>query len=238
MVQQFTRYHDLEEVLEAQDRADLTINETFRRLDVIIHGAGVDKRNTPPSSPADYDAYIVGDTPTGLWVDFAENSLAYWDGVAWQEFSATARGSVLYDSTLNEHFVTGDTGRSGLLHRSWVYQEGTVSASLSHYAGVAANHSMTIDSLTLVSSSTTTSDGSNNWSFQLTNLTTTNNLFATAPNTNGGMGDFAVNTAKVLVPDQNTTMASGDVLNFVATLTGSPGNLTVFHIQVDGHITV
>lgn len=81
-----------------------------------------------------------------------------------------------------------------------------------------------VDGITVLSDDATTSDGSNNWSFQLYNRTQSDEeLFATDPTTNGG--EITANTVWRQATDQNQTITADDVLELVATLTGSPGNL-------------
>ncbi len=234
MVQQFTTNIKLEELLEGQDRSDLTANFTFRHLDMILYAFAVDKRNDPPSSPTAYvTLHIVGSAPTGAWANFAEDNMAYWDGIAWKEILvAKGYGTISYNATLGSGTTRGGTGQLDLHQVSWVSKWGTVSATTSEY-GCAPSIPVYIDKVTLISSLATTSDGGNNWTFQLHNRTATLTLFATAPTTNGS--EFVVDTAKVLTPDQNTLITAGEVLELVATLTGTPGNLGQFHVQIDGH---
>jgi len=50
--------------------------------------------NDPPGSPAEGDRYIVGPTPTGVWVGHAK-SIAWYDGAAWA-FDAPEEGWFVY----------------------------------------------------------------------------------------------------------------------------------------------
>lgn len=77
-----------------------------------------------------------------------------------------------------------------------------------------------IDELVLSALNPTTSDGTDNWTVQLANVTDTLNLLSAAFTTNGS--DFVANTPKVITLDQNQTIATaGKQLNLVLTKNGS-----------------
>lgn len=79
---------DLPELTANQAQPHVTINSALRRLDALGQLSVIDRAlNTPPGSPADGDCYIVGDTPTGAWSGYAENSIAAYIGTAWVEIS-------------------------------------------------------------------------------------------------------------------------------------------------------
>lgn len=79
---------DLPELTANQAQPHVTINSALRRLDSLGQLSVIDRAlNTPPGSPADGDCYIVGDTPTGAWSGYAENSIAAYIGTAWVEIS-------------------------------------------------------------------------------------------------------------------------------------------------------
>lgn len=63
--------------------------------------------NTPPGSPSDGDAYIVGGAPTGAWVGQSKN-IAVWETSAWVFYTAKT-GYLVFDKGLNTHvrFVGG-----------------------------------------------------------------------------------------------------------------------------------
>lgn len=107
---------------------------------------------------------------------------------------------------------------------------GALTATGDHYLFVAPD-ACTITKVRLVPDAATTSTaGVNEWGFQLRNLTGAVNLFSAAPTTAtavGGVGggvEFAVDTPWNLTPDQNATLAAGDVLELQITKTGAPGN--------------
>lgn len=235
MVQLFTKYLLLEQLPEAPDRADLIVNAALRLIDMIVNGAVIDKRNDPPGSPAEFVAYIVGDTPTGDWTTFSPGGVAYWDGVAWNEH-LPKQGTLVHDEARDEPWFKPDGAAFfGLLRDVQVMDWATLSATRTEYCATFPVKG-TVESLSLVTPTATTSSGGAHWGFQLVNVTQTLNLFATAPNTNAAMGDFAADTLITLIPDQNKDVAAGDVLELVATLTGAPGNPTRFRVQVDSHL--
>ena len=70
----------------------------------VVHSQEVlDIANTPPSSPALDDAYIVGTAPTGVWVG-QDNQLAEWDGAAWA-FTAPANQETHLVRALSENWL-------------------------------------------------------------------------------------------------------------------------------------
>jgi hypothetical protein len=235
MVQQFTTNMALEEVLEAQDRGDLTINDTFRMIDAILFGTVIDERNTPPGSPTAYsDIYAVGNSPSGAWVGH-NRERAFWDGVEWK-FITVARGQVYFDVAREALYHRDTLTASEATERVVALRVGkdwaTLSATRTEYLAVIDVPKATIEAVELVSTTATTSDGSNKWTFQITNVTQSNNLLASAADTNGALGDLAVDTRKTITPDQNTQVVDGDVLELVATKTGSPGDPTRLHVQL------
>ncbi len=55
-------------ILQSQSQKEVTHNEALNRLDVLVQSVAQDvDLNTPPSSPALGDCYIIGDSPTGAW---------------------------------------------------------------------------------------------------------------------------------------------------------------------------
>jgi hypothetical protein len=80
-------------------------------------------------------------------------------------------------------------------------------------------------SLAVQSTITTTgSDVSNRYTFQVTNTTGSLNLFATAWGTDGtgGGSEIVAGTTEVMTFDQNRNIAANDTLNLIVTKTGSP----------------
>lgn len=97
---------------------------------------------------------------------------------------------------------------------------GSVSATGTRFA-LSLPTKYVVSGLMVISDTATSgSDASNNWAWQLHNVTQALDLFSTAPDTNGD--ELAVDTPKVLVPDQNLSLAARDVLEFRWTKTGAP----------------
>lgn len=87
-----------------------------------------------------------------------------------------------------------------------------------------AKSGLTIEKVNLVTNNTTISDGSNNWTFQIENVTQTLNLLASAKTTDGA--EITADTAYPVIADQNQTIVTGDVLRIIMTKTGAPVDLT------------
>jgi len=87
-------------------------------------------------------------------------------------------------------------------------------------------HSFYVQDLVVLSDTTTSgSDGSNNWAVQVQNLTQANSLKATAWDSNTD-AELTADTATVVVLDQNQTVAAADVLEVQLTMTGAPTALS------------
>lgn len=78
--------------------------------------------------------------------------------------------------------------------------------------------------VTVLSSVGTTSDGSNNWSLQVTNKDTALNLFSSAPSTNGA--EIVADAPWIRTPNQALTVEEAEVLELVLTETGAATTLT------------
>ena len=72
----------IEELAASQAQPHLTINAALRLLEAMAGLAVIAQNNTPPGSPAEGDRYLVGVSPTGVWVGHA-NDVAYYSGGAW-----------------------------------------------------------------------------------------------------------------------------------------------------------
>lgn len=78
-----------------------------------------------------------------------------------------------------------------------------------------------VTGVTVLGETTTSgSDGSNHWQWNLRNRTTSVDLFATKPTTNGD--ELTAHVGKLLTPDQNTTLSANNNLVFEYTKVGSP----------------
>jgi hypothetical protein len=71
----------------AQAQKHVTVNESLRRLDALVHLAVKGRTHaSPPLSPADGDRYIVAGGATGAWAG-ADGKVAAWSDGAWTLFT-------------------------------------------------------------------------------------------------------------------------------------------------------
>lgn len=86
-------------------------NEALRRLErgpfLIVQA----KQNSPPGSPADGDAYLVGATGSGAWTGKAQNTVAVWDGVGAQWLYRALQVGEVYTNLATK--VVGVLGTGG-----------------------------------------------------------------------------------------------------------------------------
>lgn len=64
---------NLEELVERQKGAYASINASWRTIDSMVHAKVINQTTTtPPASPSDGDAYIIGNSvaPTGAWATY------------------------------------------------------------------------------------------------------------------------------------------------------------------------
>lgn len=100
---------------------------------------------------------------------------------------------------------------------------GAVSGSLTRFLPLPAG--ARIDSLVVISDTATSgSDGTNNWEFDIYNITDANSVFSSTPTTNGE--ELAVDTRATYSADQNQTIDAADVVEFRATRNGTGTDLS------------
>ena len=92
----------LPELVASQAQPHITVNTALRRLDALVQAGVISQTNTPPVSPADGDAYLVGASPTGDWAGHAQE-LAVLIGGGWT-FLAPAPGWLVYNTSDGEHY--------------------------------------------------------------------------------------------------------------------------------------
>jgi hypothetical protein len=144
-----------------------------------------------------------------LWADTSIGVLKQWDGSAWH--------------------VVGPIYANGS-RRTLKLFEGALVGGESFFVPPSADRAV-VSRITLVSDTATVgSDGSNNWSLQVHNLTAATTMFATAPTTNGD--EFAADTAWSADVDQNATIAADDVLEVRVTKTGTPTSLAAARVAI------
>lgn len=149
-------------------------------------------------------------------------------GMLWNDTSVGLRKQ--YDGAT--WHVLGPICANGARRTLTLYQ-GVLAGGEVLYVPVSTD-TFVVHRVVLVSTvATAASDGSNHWGVQIANLTAGNNLFATAPNTNGD--ELVIATAWSQAVDQNATCDPDDVLALTVTKTGSPTSLAAARvlIQVD-----
>lgn len=143
------------------------------------------------------------------WNDTSTGLRKQWDGAAWQ--------------------ITGPIYANGA-RRSLTLYQGVLVGGEVWYLPVQATK-IIVASVALISTvATSGSDGANNWSVQLADITGAVNLFATAPSTNGS--ELVVDTAWRKTPDQNATVIADHVLKLTVTKTGAPTSLAAARVLV------
>ena len=105
-----------------------------------------------------------------------------------------------------------------------VVRIGGLAGSDDRYLMVAPSAGAVVQISIVSDTATSGSDGTNNWTMQVRNLTQGKDLLATAATTNGN--EIAADTVWDLGPDQNLTLAANDVLELQVTKNGSPTDLS------------
>lgn len=78
-----------------QAQKEMTVNEALARLDLLTQAAVVAVgANMPPGAPADGQAWIVGNAPTGAWTGHGR-ALAGWTVGGWR-FAAPREGMAVW----------------------------------------------------------------------------------------------------------------------------------------------
>lgn len=94
----------LPELEAAQGQKYLTVNQTFRRLDVLVNLTVFNRTVTsPPGSPSEGHRYIVGSPATGGFTG-QENNIAAFIGAAWVFFTPS-EGWRAYDQGANQFII-------------------------------------------------------------------------------------------------------------------------------------
>lgn len=77
----------LAQLVSLQEANTVTWNEALAKLDALIDLCFVSQySNSPPATPADGDAYLIGGAPTGAWSGYAYKIAACLDG-AWRFYA-------------------------------------------------------------------------------------------------------------------------------------------------------
>lgn len=102
--------------------------------------------------------------------------------------------------------------------RAEVLFDGALSGNQTLYIA-CADFRRTARKLIVVSDTSTTSDGSNNWEIDLYNVTAGVSMFSSVPTTDGD--EWAANVAKAYTPNQNTLIDELDVAELRITENGT-----------------
>lgn len=140
--------------------------------------------------------------------------------VAYQLWLDTTTKTLYQRNALNSAWVAQR-------RRQVVTQLGALAAKT--WRVLRADVPLVIASATLIPSATTSTSvaTTKEWTFLLSNATTVLNLFSATPSTattvsGVGGGELAADVGKVLLPDQNASLAVGDLLHFTVGVNGSP----------------
>lgn len=106
---------NLQRLVAGQASAEITHNNALNVLDGLVFLALITRgTNTPPGSPAEGDAHLVGSAPTGAWTGQAGKIALYYGGWVFVEPNAGFIARSLADSALIQfdgtNWQTIDTG--------------------------------------------------------------------------------------------------------------------------------
>lgn len=211
-----------------------TINNNFTALANHHYGASA------PSAPTAGYVWQDSDTPSATI-----NAVKIYDGTDWIEigrvdvtnnkwqignatqFSADVDANSFKITSLAAATSANDATRKAQIDA--MIQMVSVSidgiSATANFPLIAAPSAIIISDVKIISDTATTgSDGSNNYTFQVANVTGAVNLRSAAKSTNGA--EIAANTIYAVGLDQNLTLATSDVLRLVVTKTGSPTSLS------------
>lgn len=109
-------------------------NEALTQLDAVIdmYALEVDL-DTPPSSPAEGDTYVIGDAPTDDWIGHM-GEIAYWNDEAWT-FYAPFNGLKVFVAATSTIVVYSDTVWTAIGSADFATKSGTEVMSNKTFAG-------------------------------------------------------------------------------------------------------
>lgn len=191
-----------------------------------------------------------------IWLDTSAtpNALKIWDGSAWvtlfDDITTSSGGLVSASAgafdTASPTSAVAASGSTNLVRKGEV--DAMTQVALVKVTGSATTFTRplgvfpacTVSEVSILSDTATSSDGSNNWAFQVTNKGTdgtgTNTLLSTAKNTNGA--DIAAYDSYALGVDQNTSVSANEGLQITATETGTATDLSSAELVVSITYTV
>lgn len=93
-----TPRHALPMLFAGQAQKEVTVNEALIIADILMHSAVEAAVNVPPAAPVAGQCWLVGTTPTGVFVDRA-GAIAAWTDGGWR-FLPPRDGMKVYDKEL------------------------------------------------------------------------------------------------------------------------------------------
>jgi hypothetical protein len=67
-------------LFSGQSQREVFVNEAHALIDALLHAAVAGTGNAPPATPEDGECWLVGDAPTGAWIDRAGALASYQAG--------------------------------------------------------------------------------------------------------------------------------------------------------------
>jgi len=180
--------------------------------------------------PADYERMqqaIRGVLPSGSIgsAEIEDGSVASADIASGTIETGDIKDGTIASADIADGTVAPGDATTALKTKTSITQITLAQADQQKYVFVAP-YACTISQISLVSDTATTSDaGTTNWTFQIANLTQTNDLLSSAYVGTNSAG-LAADTVLDLSPNTNLTLTANDVLEFQATANNTPTDLT------------
>ena len=95
-------------LVASQAQKEITHNEALSLLDFLVQPTAISIANTPPTSPAEGELYVIGTAPSGVWANYA-GTLARFLGGAWAFIAVKAGYTVWVQAALQFYYYTGTT---------------------------------------------------------------------------------------------------------------------------------
>ena len=115
-------------VAAAQAQKHVTVNESLRKLDALIHMTALGKaRTAPPASPLQGARYLVPAAASGAWAN-KTNQIAAWQDGAWAFFTPQTGWSLWIADEAKRYLYNGS---------SWAEENPATSAASPHGADTA-----------------------------------------------------------------------------------------------------
>ncbi len=95
-------------LIASQAQKEITHNEALNLLDFLVQPTAIAIANTPPTSPAEGDLYVIGTAPSGVWSKFAGKLAGFLGGV-WTFIAVKAGYTVWVQAALQFYYYTGSS---------------------------------------------------------------------------------------------------------------------------------